>query len=192
MVLYRGNVSYLDKLSAEFTASAVFGAIKYKFVYNDSKESGWYVFGSKLKEKEQKEKEAELPDSSEDKKVEHADDKAKKAIDIFTDEKTGIAFSAIKGNLLKLLKHVFPKEIYGKAIFGFEDPYYTGKLLELFALLYAGAGDKLYVEPVWDRKVFEADLTLSGRICTLYILILVLRIFLNKEFTEFRRKYYVK
>lgn len=188
MIHYNGNLSYNDSFSAALTASAFFGALKYRIVYNNSDESGLYLFGFKIRDaRENKLKDA---DKSSDSNIKNRfKGILRKAIDILNDDLTKKSFNAIKTNLVKLIRHIFPREISGRFVFGFEDPYYTGKLLELFALLYAGAGDSLYVEPVWEKHRFEADLKFSGRMWALYVLIIFLKLILNKDFKEFRRKY---
>ena len=189
MIHYNGNLTYNDNFSAALTASAFFGALKYRIVYNNSDESGLYLFGFKIRDiKENKPKDNEEKDS--DSKVkDRFQNILRKTIDILNDDLTRKSFKAIKTNLVKLIRHIFPKEVSGRFVFGFEDPYYTGKLLELFALLYAGAGEALYVEPVWEKHKFEADLKFSGRMWVLYILVIFLKLILNKDFKEFRRKY---
>ena len=188
MIHYNGNLLYNDNFSAALTASAFFGALKYRIVYNNSDESGLYLFGFKIRDaRENKLKDA---DKSSDSNIKNRfKGILRKAIDILNDDLTKKSFNAIKTNLVKLIMHIFPRDISGRFVFGFEDPYYTGKLLELFALLYAGAGDALYVEPVWEKHRFEADLKFSGRMWALYVLIIFLKLILNKDFKEFRRKY---
>ena len=189
MIHYDGNLSYNDNFSAALTASAFFGALKFRFVYNYNEESGVYLFGFKIREL----KKASAPDDEDDvsaaKKKDRVPDIIIKVIDILNDDLTAKSINAIKNILFKLVGHVFPKEIRGRFVFGFEDPYYTGKLLELFALLYAGMGEDLYVEPVWEKHNFEADLAFRGRMWVLYVLILFLKLILNRDFKEFRRKY---
>lgn len=58
---------------------------------------------------------------------------------------------------------IFPKEGDGEILFGLEDAYLTGKVLEACALLYPLYGTVFDVCPDFNSKVFTADLQLKGR-----------------------------
>ena len=67
-------------------------------------------------------------------------------------------------HLKTVILEVFPKEGNGNILFGTEDPYLTGKLLELLAVFYPLYGRVFAVCPEFNSKVFIADLDLKGRL----------------------------
>lgn len=81
-----------------------------------------------------------------------------------------------------LLRHVLPQKAMGTVAFGFDDPYTTGQVLSVASILYAWYGDKVSITPVFDESVLEGELKLKGRIRIGTILVLGIRILMNKNF----------
>lgn len=183
MIKYSGSVSYTDEFKAHAKASTLFGALQFR--YENTEGSGIYLFGKRLSSRKKFENvSSEIEDSGED-----DNDKKKKHPGTEGIMKLiKVSFKTVK----KILKHILPKELKGDFEFGFDDPYYTGKVLEGFVLLYAQMGEKLKVRPVWDRMCFSGYLELNGRICTVYVLVLVIKLWFNKEFKQIWREYYGK
>ncbi|MDO4938528.1 MAG: hypothetical protein Q4E54_01035 [Lachnospiraceae bacterium] len=191
MIWYNGNINYKDNLDAEAEASAIFGLLKYRYIYGSEEQSGLFLFGRKIKTQEDcvdsfKDKEDSDTDTG---SAENTSDKLSKLFSFISDDENRDAIDDVKNIVFKLLRHVFPREIEGEIHFGLDDPYLTGKVLEFFALLYAMNGDRLKVYPYWDEKKLECGLKLSGRVLVMYSLFIVCRLILNKNFKKLWRKY---
>ncbi|MCI8836888.1 MAG: DUF2953 domain-containing protein [Hungatella sp.] len=86
-----------------------------------------------------------------------------------------------------IVRHLLPTKIQGKAVFGFEDPGTTGKVLAAFGIVYGMYGDHLQIVPVFDRKVLEAEGSLKGRVQAGVIGARCVRVLLNKNFRRLLR-----
>lgn len=95
--------------------------------------------------------------------------------------KVGAAYSSVKKKLFKILNHVLPKKIKGRLVFGFDDPSMTGKILGIFCAVYPIIPAELDVTPDFTQARFECDLLIKGRIFLIYLLVLGLQVFFNKE-----------
>jgi len=223
MILYLGNVSYDDKLVADFTVKILFGAIRFELKYDEELDGGMYFFGKKKKTAQEclemagfgSEEDAK-PESEEEQDPETQGQEVQSSGSLF--EKRRKKFSPIRDGIKKIrkvtkrlfkdvlplssdrleklvldvikktAKQLLPRKIKGDFEFGFEDPYYTGKLLEIFAIIYAGMGDDLKVLPVWDKKVFRGFLDFNGHIHLVVIAWQGLRLVLNSEFRKIWRE----
>lgn len=86
-----------------------------------------------------------------------------------------------------IVRHVLPVKIRGKAVFGFDDPGITGKVLAAMSVVYGMYGDQIQVVPVFDRKVLEAEGSLKGRVQAGVIGARCVRVLLNKNFRRLLR-----
>lgn len=198
MIWYNVNTSYNDSLSAEAEASAILGLLRYRYFYGDEDKSGLFLAGIKIRSNRQITEDSEN-NESEDKSVEPGKtsfetvkERIKRIFSFFTDAKNLQVIKSVKNVILKVLKHVFPREIFGRIVFGFDDPYLTGKLLELFAILHAGTGDMLEVIPLWEEKKIQWNLEFSGRISVIYMLFQICRLRFNRDFVNLWRDYHDK
>ena len=95
------------------------------------------------------------------------------------------AIREIKNIILKLLKHVLPRKLRATVGFGFEDPSTTGKVLGAASVFYGIYGDKLELEPDFDKSVLYGKYKLKGRIRMCSLLIVALKLYRNKWIKEF-------
>lgn len=100
------------------------------------------------------------------------------------DEGNQEAFRLLFRKFKKILRHILPRRLQGFLRFGFDDPYMTGKVLTYISPFYSIYGDKIAVEPVFDRNVFEGNLHVKGKIRLAVLLWSVLCLFLNKNFRK--------
>lgn len=104
-----------------------------------------------------------------------------KITDFLTDETHKSAFQRIKKDILTLTKRLSPRTLKGYVRFGFEDPYNTGRVLAGLSVLYPFYGDKVDVYPEFEEKVLEGDIYIKGHIRGIHLLIIVLKLILDKD-----------
>lgn len=81
-----------------------------------------------------------------------------------------------------VVRHILPRKVRGSITFGFDDPYMTGQVLSAASILYAWYGDHLQITPAFEDEVIEGEGFLKGRIRMGTVLVLGIRILLNKNF----------
>jgi len=211
MIKYEGKASYDDALIVSGRAGILFGALQFRFSYSDKTEGGLFLFGKQIKTLEQltkkklKEDNPSPENNEEDselllgerygvfkylwKKSRVLYQKTKEAYEFIIPLSSAELQELILEVIKKILRQVLPREMVGDFKFGFEDPYYTGKLLELFAIIYAASGDKLHVEPVWNEHYFKGHIELYGKIHITIVGFHLLRLLFNREFRKVWREY---
>lgn len=88
-----------------------------------------------------------------------------------------------------IMRQFLPRRIAGDFKYGLDDPYYTAKILEIFALFYAKVGDDLRVEPVWQGYCFLGSVEYDGKIHLTVILWNIIRLLANNQFRTIWREY---
>ena len=82
----------------------------------------------------------------------------------------------------RLIRHIFPVKGHGNVTFGFEDPAMTGQVLMAASVLYPFIHKYWNLYPVFDESVFTAEGTFQGRIRLGTVLIIGIRMLLDKNF----------
>ncbi|MDF2800275.1 MAG: hypothetical protein K0S61_178 [Anaerocolumna sp.] len=100
----------------------------------------------------------------------------------YKSNKQGIkqSFYAIK----KISKHVLPRKIKGQVEFGTGDPCSTGQVLGVAASFYGIYGKYVQIIPNFNEAIIEGDLYIYGRIRIVTLLIIGVKLILNKNFKE--------
>lgn len=93
-----------------------------------------------------------------------------------------------KGNMLQLWRHIRPQKIWGDIRFGTGDPCSTGQILGGIAVLYGWIGTGVHIAPDFEQTCFEGRIEGKGRMRTITMLIIVLRLFMNKDFKGLLRE----
>lgn len=93
-----------------------------------------------------------------------------------------------KGNMLQLWRHIRPQKIWGDVRFGTEDPCSTGQILGGIAVIYGWIGTGVHITPDFEQRCFEGRLEGKGRMRMITMLIIVLRLFMNKDFKGLLRE----
>lgn len=107
------------------------------------------------------------------------------------DEDNRLAFVFVKGQALKVLRHIRPRRIQGYIRFGFDDPYQTGRILGLIYAVLRRKPKRFGITPDFEQKILETDMQIKGRVQVYYLLIVAYRIYKNENFKkafERRRK----
>ena len=107
---------------------------------------------------------------------------------IITDEKNRKTFRLVKKQSGALIRHILPRRLKGWIRFGFEDSYYTGKVLTIISPFYGLYGKNISIEPVFDEKVLTGELCFSGRIRLSKLLWCIFRVVMDKNFRIIYRK----
>lgn len=71
--------------------------------------------------------------------------------------------------------------MYGKVCYGFDDPYMTGKVLAGISMLYPFYGERLVVEPDFEKAVLEGELHIKGYIRGIYAAIIAFHLIRDKN-----------
>jgi hypothetical protein len=98
-----------------------------------------------------------------------------------------ITYSSLK----KLLKHILPTRLKSRIIFGTGDPCSTGQALGAMGILYSFYGDKVQIIPDFENKVFEGKHYARGRIRLVTLLIIVIKLLLDKRFQQLKRNFQI-
>lgn len=92
-------------------------------------------------------------------------------------EDTRKVIRLLKKELWALILYIFPGKIRGEVHVGTGDPAYTGILIGGISLIPAVYRKGFRVIPDFDDAVFEADVTMAGRMRVIYFLRLFMRLY---------------
>ena len=112
--------------------------------------------------------------------------KAGLILDFIRDELNREGFQYTLSSVKKLLKHILPTKLRASIVYGTGDPCSTGQILGVFGMLYGLYGDKLSVTPDFESQRFAGDLDAKGRIRLITILIIVIKLMLDRRFKQLR------
>lgn len=108
-------------------------------------------------------------------------DKKEKLTQFITDETHRRAFSVARKAVFRFLRRILSGRIRGKIHFGFDDPYYTGRALAWLAIGYPLYGECLLVEPDFEQRILEGQLSVKGYVMILDAVILAWTLFWCRE-----------
>lgn len=127
-----------------------------------------------------------LPDKKSDKKTEVSGsdsdgiiDKVKSIVSLIKENRGVIDF--LMRQLKLLFKHIMPGSHTISIKLGLDDPALLGEIVGGIAVFRAMTGIVINITPVWDDKVFEAELDFKGRIILGRVLYITARVYFNKE-----------
>ena len=98
------------------------------------------------------------------------------------ESKASIRFAWDK--LKKTIRHILPRKVKGYLIYGSDDPATTGQVLGVVSVLYAAMGPVLKIVPDFENKRLECDLEVRGRLRVFTLLVILLKIYFNKELKQ--------
>ena len=103
------------------------------------------------------------------------------------DELNREGFRITYTSLERILKHVLPTRLKSNIIFGTGDPCTTGQLLGIAGILLSLYGDRLQITPDFQNKILEGKHDARGRIRLVTILIIVIKLILNRRFKQLKK-----
>ncbi len=95
-------------------------------------------------------------------------------------------FKITYASLKKLLKHILPRKLKSRVIFGTGDPCSTGQVLGAMSILYSFYGDKVQITPDFANKRFEGKHFARGRIRLGTLLIIGIKLIRDKRFKQLK------
>lgn len=116
-------------------------------------------------------------------KIKKAFGMAGEILDFMNAEENRESFRYLKEEAGKLLRHILPQKLFGHVAFGLEDPAATGKVLMALGMIYPLFGNRISITPLFENQLYvEGNIYLKGRIRVFSLLIIVVRVWLNKRF----------
>lgn len=112
-------------------------------------------------------------------------------LEFVRDEYNKEGFSIVFTSLKKLLKHILPTKLRSRLVFGTGDPCSTGQALGVISILYSFYGDKIVVIPDFEKKRFEGEHYARGRIRLVTVLIIVIKLILDKRFKQLKSNFQI-
>lgn len=90
-----------------------------------------------------------------------------------------------------IIKHLLPTKCKARIEFGTGDPYSTGQVLTYLAPFYGIYGNSAIIIPNFDEELFEGSVSCIGRIRLFTLLIICLKLILDKNFRQLMKNYKV-
>ena len=115
-------------------------------------------------------------------------EKLKALLRLYRDERYADAVTLLKKRTLRTLKEILPRKGSGYVRFGSDDPYDTGRVMQIAAVLYPFYAGKVEIIPDFSGAYLEADLSIKGRIRACVLLWTFIRIFFNKKLRQMYKK----
>ncbi len=107
--------------------------------------------------------------------------KIRQILFVLNDERDQEAVRELLFRVKVLLKHILPRKGLLRLHIGLGDPASTGQVTGIIYSLYPIYTTHLLLEPDFDEKVTDADLSLKGHIQLIFVLIAAIRIYFNKD-----------
>lgn len=114
-------------------------------------------------------------------KIKETFSKIKKNIDLINEESTKRAIVLCKGELIHIIKVIFPRNIRGVLKLGLENPALTGEIYGGYCALYPIHKGNIVMIPCFEEEVFEYRVIAVGRIRIITLIIIAVKIYFNKD-----------
>lgn len=95
----------------------------------------------------------------------------------------------VRDNVLHLWRHIKPKLLRIDMAIGFDDPAVTGQVLGVIAAFCGAAGIMPCVTPDFEKRVFESDIEIKGRVTVFVLLKILIKVYFCEELKEFKKSY---
>lgn len=114
-------------------------------------------------------------------RINNLEHKRQSVLAFIENEENQKSFRLIKRQLMRVLRHIFPRKLSGQVTFGVEDPYLMGQILSVAAFLYPVYGKKIDLTPVMDANALDGELSFRGRVQIGVLALMALRIWMDKN-----------
>lgn len=91
------------------------------------------------------------------------------------------AFSSLKKEFWHLVKTCRPKKLHGTLLFGFDDPYLTGKVLAFLSILYPWYGEDIDISPDFEHQILKGDILATGKLRLGTVAGILLRLYFKSD-----------
>ena len=95
----------------------------------------------------------------------------------------------VRDNVLHLWRHIKPKLLRIDMTIGFDDQAVTGQVLGVIAAFCGAAGIMPCVTPDFEKRVFESDIEIKGRVTVFVLLKILIKVYFCEELKEFKKSY---
>lgn len=95
----------------------------------------------------------------------------------------------VRDNVLHLWRHIKPKLLRIDMTIGFDDPAVTGQVLGVIAAFCGAAGIMPCVTPDFEKRVFESDIEIKGRVTVFVLLKILIKVYFCEELKELKKSY---
>lgn len=95
----------------------------------------------------------------------------------------------VRDNVLHLWRHIKPKLLRIDMTIGFDDPAVTGQVLGVIAAFCGAAGIMPCVTPDFEKRVFESDIEIKGRVTVFVLFKILIKVYFCEELKEFKKSY---
>lgn len=95
----------------------------------------------------------------------------------------------VRDNVLHLWRHIKPKLLRIDMTIGFDDPAVTGQVLGVIAAFCGAARIMPCVTPDFEKRVFESDIEIKGRVTVFVLLKILIKVYFCEELKEFKKSY---
>jgi hypothetical protein len=109
--------------------------------------------------------------------------------DFIKDKLNREGFRITYRSLKRILRHIKPTKLKSRLVFGTGDPCSTGQALGIIGILYSFYGDNVQIIPDFENKVFEGKHYARGRIRLITIIIIIIKLILDKRFQLLRKNF---
>lgn len=103
---------------------------------------------------------------------------------IINDEENKELVRLIKKELKELIREITPVKYDVNVRYGCEEPYMTGRILGVIAVIYGITGVRFNITPEFEQKVLEGDIYMKGRVRIYRLLLIALRVYKNNRFRK--------
>lgn len=107
--------------------------------------------------------------------------KIKKWKDFLWDERLRTALRLVLSKSRKLIRHIRPRKLEGRVVFGMEDPYQTGLILAAVEPFHPVWGKAFAVEADFENKTLDGYVKAKGRIFVFYAAAVILKVISDKN-----------
>ena len=114
-------------------------------------------------------------------RINNLEHKRQSVLAFIENEENQKSFRLIKRQLMRVLRHIFPRKLSGQVTFGVEDPYLMGQILSVAAFLYPVYGKMIDLTPVMDANALDGELSFRGRVQIGVLALMALRIWMDKN-----------
>ena len=112
-----------------------------------------------------------------DEKLADLEDKKK----FLTRDRVKAAIAHVLKMVFRMLKHIMPKKLSGKAELGLASPAATGRVLAILSATMPLHKNKVRILPDFEHEHIDADGKITGRIFVIVLLVYAVRIILNRN-----------
>lgn len=95
----------------------------------------------------------------------------------------------VRDNVLHLWRYIRPRYLRAAIVYGFDDPALTGQVLGVIAAFCGMTGIMPGITPDFEKKIFEGEIEIKGRIMVFVLLKIMVKVYLSEEIREFKKEY---